>query len=230
MAVLATVAPPLSGVLLLGTLNHVGPWLRAHQEWGALLYVAGFAVFGGLALLPTHAPSVLAGWAFGVAAGVPLALGGFLGASLLGYALARRISGDRLAALLAQHSTWSAVYDALVRSGFWKGVLIVFLLRLPPNSPFAASNLAMAGLRVPFVPYGLGTLLGLAPKTSAMVVAGAGLSVLDLSNRTQTGWFAAGLALTFVALGTLGVLSRAALRRVEREAAEQPPAPGSRAS
>lgn len=225
MALLATVAPPVSGVLLLGTLNHAGPWLREHQAWGALLYAGGFALLGGLALLPTHAPSILAGWAFGVAWGIPLALTGFLGAALLGYVIARRLSGDRLEALLAQHTTWNAVYDTLLRSGFWKAVLIVTLLRLPPNSPFAASNVAMAALRVPAVPYGLGTLLGLAPKTSAMVLAGAGLSVLDFSDRTQTGWFAAGLVLTVAALGLLGVIARAALQRVERESVAQPVQP-----
>jgi uncharacterized membrane protein YdjX (TVP38/TMEM64 family) len=218
LAVLALVVPPVSGMVVLGTLNRLGPWLRDHQELGMFFYLAGFTILGGLALLPTYAQSMLGGWAFGVAVGVPVALVGFVGASLVGYVVARRLSGDRAERLLAQHRKWDAVYAALMRSGFWRALAIVTLLRLPPNSPFAASNLTMAALRVPLIPYLLGTAIGLAPRTSAVVYAGAGLSSLDFADRQQTGWFFGGLALTFLALGGIGWMANRALRRVEARA------------
>lgn len=166
-------------------------------------------------MLPTYAPSLLGGWAFGSVFGVAAALAGFLGAALVGYAVARRVSGDRLDVLLSQHTKWNAVYDALVRSGFWKALLIVTLLRLPPNAPFAATNVTMAALRVPLGPYLLGTLAGLAPRTSAVVFLGASLSTLDFSSGRQAGWFATGVVVTFVALGVIGWMARRALLDLE---------------
>jgi uncharacterized membrane protein YdjX (TVP38/TMEM64 family) len=215
LAALSMVMPPLSGLLLVGTLHKVGPWLRAHDAAGLMLYVGGLAVLGGLALLPTYAPSLLAGWAFGSVTGPLAAMAGFLGAALIGYALSRRLSGDRLEALLAQHTKWNAVYDALLLSGFWKATLIVTLLRLPPNAPFAATNVTMAALRVPVGPYALGTLAGLAPRTSAVVLLGASLSTLDFRDPGQTGYFLGGVLLTFVALGTIGWMARKALVDLE---------------
>jgi uncharacterized membrane protein YdjX (TVP38/TMEM64 family) len=215
LAALSVVMPPLSGLLLLGTLHKLGPWLRSQDELGLVIYATGFAALGGLALLPTHAPSLLGGWAFGAHLGAVAALAGFLGAALIGYAVSRRVSGDRLEALLAEHTKWNAVYEALLRSGFWKAALIVTLLRLPPNAPFAATNVTMAALRVPVAPYVLGTLAGLAPKTSAVAVLGAGLSTLDFSSPSQTGWFAGGVLLTFGALGLVGWMARRALVDLE---------------
>lgn len=216
LAAFAVFMPPVSGMLLLGTLHQVGPWLREHEFAGLAFYVLGFTVLGGLALLPTYAQSMLGGWAFGVEVGAVAALAGFVGASLVSYAISRRLSGDRLERLLAEHTRWNAVYAALLRSGFWKAVFIITLLRLPPNAPFAASNLAMAALAVPVVPFVLGTLAGLAPRTTAVVAIGAGLSRLDLADRAQTAWFAGGLAVTVVVLAVIGWMANRALREVER--------------
>lgn len=218
LAILSVSVPPLSGLLLVGTMHRVGPWLRDAQEPGVALYLVCFTLLGGFALLPTYAQSMLGGWAFGVWLGFPAALAGFVGAALVGYALARRISGDRLEQLLAQHTKWNAVYTALVRTDRSRAWLIVTLLRLPPNSPFAASNVAMAALRVPVGPFVLGTLAGMAPRTLAVVYAGAGLARLDLGNREQTGWFAAGLGATVLAVVVIGWMANRALRRVEAAA------------
>lgn len=222
LAAFAVFMPPVSGMVLLGTLHEVGPWLREHGAAGLVLYVVGFTVLGGMALLPTYAQSLLGGWAFGVVAGAAAALAGFVGASLVSYGLSRRLSGDRLERLLAEHTRWNAVYAALLRSGFWKAVLIITLLRLPPNPPFAASNLAMAALAVPLVPFTLGTLAGLAPRTTAVAAMGAGLSRLDLANRTQAAWLVAGLVVTVVVLVVIGWMANRALREVERSLGVDP--------
>ncbi len=225
LAAFSMVMPPVSGLLLLGTMHKVGPWLRAQDETGVIAYVTAFTVLGGLALLPTYAPSLLAGWAFGGPLGIAATLSGFLGAAIVNYVVSRRVSGARADALLAKVPRWHAVRGALLGSGFWKATLIVTLLRLPPNAPFAASNVAMAAVRVPLGPYALGTLAGLAPRTSAVVLLGAGLSVLDFSNRGQAGWFLAGVVVTFAVLGALGWMARRALADLEARESAGAPAP-----
>ena len=218
LAVLSVAMPPISGIVLIGTLHKVGPWLRAHDDIGLLLYIGAFTVLGGLALLPTYAQSLLGGWAFGLGFGLVAALTGFVGAALVNYAISWRVSGDRLEKLLAQHTKWNAVYRALLHSGFLKAVFIITLLRLPPNSPFAATNLAMAAIKVPLGPFALGTLLGLAPRTAAVVFVGAGLSTLDFADRQQTWMFAAGAVVTIVVVAVLGWMANRALKRVEAAA------------
>ena len=54
--------PPIGFLILLGTMNQSAPWLQSHGALGVVLFVAAFSVLGGLALLPTYAPSVLGGW------------------------------------------------------------------------------------------------------------------------------------------------------------------------
>jgi len=215
LAVLSLAMPPISGIILIGTLHKVAPWLRAHDELGLLLYVVAFTALGGLALLPTYAQSLLGGWAFGLGVGLMATLTGFVGAALVSYAISWRVSGDRLERMLAQHTRWNAVYRELLHAGFGRAAFIVTLLRLPPNSPFAATNLAMAAIRVPVGPFALGTFLGLAPRTAAVVFVGAGLAELDFANRQQTSMFAAGAIVTVVAALALGWMATRALRRVE---------------
>lgn len=215
LATLAVAVPPVSGVLLLGTLNHVGPWLREQQEIGLVLYVLAFTLLGGLALLPTYAQSVLGGWAFGFWAGLPIVLTGFLGAALVGYGVASRVAGRRVEQIVSEHARWRVVHEALLRGRFWKTTCVTTLLRLPPNAPFAATNVAMAALGVPIVPYAIGTLLGLAPRVGAVVYAAAGLAVLDLRDRQQVGSFAVSLTITLAVVATLSAMAALALRRLE---------------
>ena len=179
--------PPLGAALLIGYLSSIGPWLQGQGGRGVALYVAGFALFGGFALLPTYAPAILGGWAFGDRLGIPAALAGFVCASAINYAWAHRLSGTHAAAVLAERPRWLAVRNALVGRSWWKTVLVVALIRVPPNSPFALGNGAMAAARVPIGAYLVGTLFGLAPRTAVAVKAGAHLSTLDFGQRDALG-------------------------------------------
>jgi uncharacterized membrane protein YdjX (TVP38/TMEM64 family) len=73
----------------------------------------------------------------------------------------------------------------------------------------------MAALRVPVGPYALGTVAGLAPRTTAVVLLGASLSTLDFTDAGQAGWFAGGVLLTIAALGIIGWMARRALVDLE---------------
>lgn len=214
LAVISATLPALGGFALLVTLNPVGEWLRGHELAGWFLYIAGFWLAGGLALLPTNAQAVLGGWAFGVAGGLPAALVGFLGASAIGYATGRWASGERVVGIISEHPRWRAVYDELLRSGPWKTLLIVVLVRLPPNSPFALTNLVLSATRVPPVLYLAGTLIGMAPRAAVAVYIASTLQTLSFDEIQRPWLLVAGIVVTLAVLAVLGVMANRAIARV----------------
>jgi uncharacterized membrane protein YdjX (TVP38/TMEM64 family) len=216
LAVAATLLPPIGSLILLGTIQHSSSWLRAQDDLGVLVFIVAFAFCGGFALLPTYTPALLGGWAFGASVGLIATLAGFAGAAGIGFALARRLSGDRLVAALRDYPRGLAIHDAFVGSGFLRALIVVTLVRLPPSSPFALSNVVMASSRVRIAPFLIGTVLGIAPRALAAVVVGAGLSRLDLAHPGRSGHVLIGMGLTLAALAALGWMATDALRRLER--------------
>jgi uncharacterized membrane protein YdjX (TVP38/TMEM64 family) len=214
LAVMAAVLPAIGGFTLLWKLNAVGPWLKSHDELGVLLYVVGFALFAGLALLPTYAQAVLGGWAFGFAIGFPAALSGFLGGALLGYFVALRATGERVVRLIQEKPKWQAVHAALLHGGFWKTLLIITLVRIPLNSPFAITNLVMAATRVPLAAYALGTLVGMAPRTAAAVLIAANLREFTFEGTPQRWMWIASIGATLLAVVVIGQMANKAIARV----------------
>ncbi|MDX2147914.1 MAG: VTT domain-containing protein [Planctomycetota bacterium] len=214
----ALLLPPLGSLVLFYYIDSVGQWLRGHGVEGVALYAAAFAVLAGLALLPTYASAILGGWAFGFAKGFPAALLGFFGGSLIGYAIARRASAQRVDAVMKRHPKWEAVRQALVGSGFGKTLLIVTLVRLPPNSPFALTNLVLASVRTNVVAYALGTLLGMAPRTGVVLYLAAqwrSLAAAEALDQKKPWWLiAVGVALAIGVLMVLGNLAQRALNRL----------------
>lgn len=219
VATAATFGPPLGALLLVGLIPVLAPWLQAQQALGVAIYVAAFVVLAGLALLPTYAQAVLGGWAFGFGLGFAASLVGFAGASLLGYAIAQRLTGRRLMEVIHRRPQWVALHQALTASGWWRTVLVVVLLRLPPTSPFALTNVLLASARVPWGPYLLGTVVGLSPRIAVTVFAAAGLATLEfdgLSPRPSDRSLLIAIVLTVAALIVLGLVARQALRRIAR--------------
>lgn len=232
VAIAAAVFPALGGFILLGSLEVVGPWLKSHELAGIALYIAAFAILAGFALLPTYAQAVLGGWAFGFWAGFPAALLGFFTASLIGYEVGRRSSGDRVVRILDQHPKWKLVRDALVGgahgTGFLRSLLIVSLVRLPPNSPFALTNILLSSVRVPRVPYALGTLVGMAPRTALAVYLASEIKGAISKDAIPKPWWAwvATFGTTVLVFGLLyAVASRAIARVVAPEPRPSQPPP-----
>ncbi len=222
LAVAAAVLPAVGGLLLIGYMKTAADFLRTHGGAGVAVYVAGFAALSGMALLPTYAQSALGGFAFGMMIGAPAALAGFAGGAVIGYEIARRASGDRVVKAIEGKPQWKAVREAFISGraggGFFKTLGTVALLRLPPNSPFALTNLVMASVRVPRGPYVLGTLIGMAPRTVAAVWVGTRVheltSAQDIASATPKWMFAAGVVLMLVVLGVIGIVANHAIRRV----------------
>jgi uncharacterized membrane protein YdjX (TVP38/TMEM64 family) len=174
--------------------------------------------------MPTYAQSALGGFAFGLKLGIPAALIGFAGGALIGYEIAKRASGDRVVRVLKDHPKWMAVRDALVKDhekrSFWKTVGMVALLRCPPNSPFALTNLVMASVQVPRIPFLLGTVLGMAPRTGVAVVIGSSVSTFtnDALREAAPKWLLpVSLVVSFAILGMAMWIGHRAIARIQRD-------------
>lgn len=212
--------PAIAGVTLLVRIRSVSERLvdlaghgGADLYRAVAVYVAAFVVLSGAGLLPTFSVSVLGGHAFGVPVGFAAALAGFGGASVVGYLIARTVGRAKVEAEIQRHDKARIVRDALIGCGFARTLMIVTLVRVPPNSPFALMNgtLAATGVRLPA--YVLGTLIGMAPRTLAYVVIGS--QVTDWSDPARPKWlFVAGIALTVLALLVIGSIANRALQRV----------------
>jgi uncharacterized membrane protein YdjX (TVP38/TMEM64 family) len=97
--------------------------------------------------------------------------------------------------------------------------LIVTLIRVPPSSPFAVTNTVMAATRVPVIPFVLGTVIGIAPRTAAVVYTARRAEQLkDLTDINDMTSFLAGLATTAALILLLIYLARRALKHVTRDA------------
>ena len=215
-----TAAPAVCGTLLLASLGPVSEWLLYHRPVGLAVFTAVFVLGAGLGFLPTYAQSILGGWVFGVALGLPAALLGFAGGALLGYAVARRVSRDRVQELISGSPKARAIRDALVGRGPRRTLLVVALLRLPPNSPFALTNLVMATTGTPLPAFLGGTLLGMLPRTAVAVslaaaAAATGAEDIQTFVRHRGPWLlAAGVVGGMAVLGVIGAIARRALSRV----------------
>jgi uncharacterized membrane protein YdjX (TVP38/TMEM64 family) len=214
LALVAATMPALGGFVLLWQIPNVEAWLESlGSVEGVLVYVAAFTILAGLALLPTYAQALLAGHAFGLAVGGLAAVTGFALASLVGYVVARRASGDRALTLIDEKPKWRAVYSALLRSGTAKTFFIVTLLRVPPNSPFAITNLVMAATKVPLWIYLLGTVIGMTPRTLAAVYIGT--TIVDWGEKTSAQkWLTIiGIVVLLIVIGIIGSMAKRAIDR-----------------
>lgn len=169
LATVWTFAPAVLGTTLLVFIGSVSRWLRDHGDTGPFVYAAGFILAAGVGVLPTISQAVLGGWAFGFWIGLPAAMTGFTGGSIIGYFIARAVARRRVDAEFDLHPRWAAVRDALLKSGRLKTLLIVTLVRVPPNSPFSLTNFVLATARTPLWAYALGTAVGMLPRTTVVV-------------------------------------------------------------
>jgi uncharacterized membrane protein YdjX (TVP38/TMEM64 family) len=222
LGLLSVAGPPLGLYLLFRYRAEVATWLESQQSLGVALYIAGFVILAGLALLPTHIQCVLAGYVFHWTVAVPAVLSGILGAAVIGYQIARRASGERVLKIIEEKPRWRAVRDALVGvdsqgHGFWRTAGIVALVRVPPNSPFALTNLVMASVRVPRLAFLLGTVVGIAPRTLLAVYIGAGLQALSAEELKKSGaMFWAGLVMTAVVFVVVVVVAQRAVAHMTK--------------
>ena len=224
--------PALLGFWLLASIQTVGsqltsfsgPLIGAGPLWGGRLYVLFFAGTSGLGRPPTYAQSILGGWIFGLALGVTAALFGFTLGALIGWVFCRFVARDSVESRIDRNPKWGTVRRAFVNENRWRTLGLVILVRFPPNSPFALTNLVLSAGGVRLVPYVLGTFVGMAPRTAVACVLAAGAAATgatDIQSFVQDKgvWpLLIGIAVMVVTLAILSRIANAALARATANA------------
>jgi len=219
LALLWVTVPPLIGFKLLANIGAVGEWLKEDPSRGIPAYILLFALSSGLGILPTYAQAILGGWVFGLALGAPAAIAGCVGGALLGWSFSRLVRGRGIEAWLDAKPKARAIRTALVGAHQVRLMWLVALLRLPPNSPFAIANLAMASTGVRLLPFMAGTAIGMTPRTIAAVgiaAAGAATGASDIQALIRDQgwlWFGIGVVALIAAFSVISHVAKRALKQ-----------------
>ena len=223
LAVLWTVLPAFVGGAVLLLLEPLGDCFRQNLLVGWSVYLAMFALGAGLGLVPTYAMAVLGGWVFGPVAGTLGAVLGCAAASALGYGISHRVSQAALLQLIQRFPKAQALYQDLVLGGTARSLLLVTVLRMPPQCPFALTNLIMGAAAVPFRAFLVGTVAGMFPRTLIGVLfasAGAATGAKSLQEflLSGPGWPVLGLGVLamIIALAVVAWLGSSALNRIRK--------------
>lgn len=217
-------APPIVGTYLLVRLGEIGELLEKDPTLGFWAYVAVFAVSAGLGILPTYAQAILGGWVFGLWLGLGGALLGFTGGAAIGMLFSRAVAGSSIERWIDAHPRARAVRSALVGGSLGKTFAIVALVRLPPNSPFAITNLALGATGVPFFLALAATFVGMLPRTAVACFFASQASATGAKDIQQLvedeGWLVlvVGVAIMAVVVFVIGRIARIALDRLSAEA------------
>ncbi len=219
--------PALLSIGLFAYISSVTTWFRAQGEAGPWIGAGVFAVAAGLGLLPTYAQAILAGWIFGFATGLNVAVAGCMLGAVLGFGVSRAVAGEDVQQVIDAKPRWRVARQALVEASTWRTVWLVTLLRLPPSSPFGFTNLVLAATGVQWIPMIMGSLLGMLPRTALAVwvaasaaAAAAESGVSDPVSLAKERWWAMLLGVLFL-IGVLVIMQRLANQAL-RKAGLQP--------
>ncbi|CAA3015031.1 uncharacterized protein LOC111394411 [Olea europaea var. sylvestris] len=141
------------------------------EGYGPAGYALFVAVYAGLEVLaiPAIPLTMSAGLLFGSITGtIIVSISGTVAASVA-FLIARYFARERILKLVEGNKKFLAIDKAIGENGF----RVVTLLRLSPLLPFSLGNYLYGLTSVKFVPYVLGSWLGMLPGTWAYVSAGA---------------------------------------------------------
>ncbi len=149
-------------------------WLRTAGGAGAVALVLGYAV-GSVLALPTWPLTVVAGAAYGVWRGFPLALLGCVAGASLAFVAGRTLFREGVARRVARDPRLAAMDEAVSR----QGAFLVLLLRLSPLAPANVVNYALSASRIGPGAFAGASLVGMAPLVLAWTWAGATFGSLE---------------------------------------------------
>jgi uncharacterized membrane protein YdjX (TVP38/TMEM64 family) len=154
-------ALPVLSSLLLGYFALANPGFFTSFSFVETLLFWILAIFiMGLALCPTTFFAMFTGYEWGWGGLFPLIVA-YAIASLVGYAMARKMKGDALIEIIrVKFKAADFLENVQAQSFAW-----VFLARLSPVFPFAITNALMTFLGVPLRQFFIGGTLGMLPRT-----------------------------------------------------------------
>jgi uncharacterized membrane protein YdjX (TVP38/TMEM64 family) len=185
----------LAGVLGGAGLIAVVPDLRhavtfaLHGDLDGLRHQFRGLGFGGVALLfglmlahavlfyPTEIVTATAGFVYGFAPGLALAMGGWLASALLAYALGQALGRPAIQLVFGVRR-----FDELRRAIERGGISLLLVVRLIPIVPFSLTGYVAGAVRVPLWRFGWTTSVGYLPLTVTVGYLGAQAKTLSLSD------------------------------------------------
>lgn len=215
-ALLAALLPAIGGFTFIAFATSLKGWMDSHGTAGKWGFVGAFALTTGLALMPTYALSFGAGVFFGWTLGGPLAVAGAALGAVVGYFAWGLIARERVLKTIDANPRARVVKEALINRSAARTMSLVTLLRVPPNSPFALTNMVMSSVKVNPLIYIVGTVIGMTPRT--VLAAFIGASVGDIAQVGDAGgkWkligTVAGIAIFVFILWLAGRWAKQALR------------------
>ena len=195
-------------------------FIKAAEEWGPLGYLAyaGAYCFLEVLAVPAIPLTMTAGAIFGPAVGTCIVLISGTTAATIAFLIARYAARDRVLQIAKKNKKFAAIDRAIGKDSF----KFVTLLRLSPLLPLAASNYLYGLTSVELGPYVLGSFVGMAPGTYALVTTGhVGKAVFlqgEGSLSPELWQVGLGLAGTALALGFIGRLAAQAIKDADSEA------------
>ncbi|XP_055830594.1 uncharacterized protein LOC129899608 [Solanum dulcamara] len=191
------------------------------EGYGPAGYALFVAVYAGLEILaiPAIPLTMSAGLLFGSVTGtIIVSISGTVAASVA-FLIARYFARERILKLVEGNKKFLAIDKAIGENSF----KVVTLLRLSPLLPFSLGNYLYGLTSVNFVPYVLGSWLGMLPGSWAYVSAGAfGRAILQEESEIGLGGgiqqlLTLGVGLLFTALAAAYVtrLAKDAMKDIE---------------
>ncbi|KAJ6877738.1 hypothetical protein NC651_030481 [Populus alba x Populus x berolinensis] len=199
-------------------LNQFSGFIEGYGPAGYALFVA---VYAGLEILaiPAIPLTMSAGLLFGSLIGtIIVSISGTVAASIA-FLIARYFARERILKLVQGNKKFLAIDKAIGENGF----KVVTLLRLSPLLPFSLGNYLYGLTSVKFIPYVLGSWLGMLPGTWAYVSAGAfGRAIIQEESEIGLGggngglWtLGLGLLVTAIAATYVTRLAKDAVKDIE---------------
>ncbi|HSI32597.1 MAG: TVP38/TMEM64 family protein [Phycisphaerae bacterium] len=146
-------------------------WVADHPVSAPAIFV-GLYVLAASSLLPVWWLQILAGYGFGMYAGVGWSLAGAMLGALASFAMSRGLLAHWVREKFeARHARLREIDEKMGHNG----LMVVMAARLTHVIPFGVSNYLFGLTRINWIEVAIGTVLGNVPAIALYVATGAGL-------------------------------------------------------